>query len=377
MFLKSKDINMTDKNSNDKFGSFFEIEQVPNSRGLHEFVRWLDEGSIFFSPSFQREYAWPKKKASELIESFLMNIPVPNIYMYIDGESKKRMVIDGKQRLETIRRFIKNEWKDKDGNVVGEFALDFGDDDKNTKMKKKISQDIENDNPRHGLTIDTLTLEDRTRLNDSYLNAITIRTPNTNEDKDAMSIYYIFERLNTGGVTLTPSEIRLAIWSDLKLLEDIKSLAKHDVWQKSVKTTKNDNQNYPSHEREESLLKIISLTHEYKSYKAPIKDFLTKFLDDAKKNQKNFTDSINMLTTIINDSKIQKFLTQYHAKKNIKIETFYIAVLIAKTKNINYTISNGSIFDHKSFTKQGGTAQGSVVRDRIKHVYKKITGQEL
>ena len=48
--LKSKNISMADKNSNDKFGSFFEIEQVPNSRGLLEFVRWIDEKSIEFSP---------------------------------------------------------------------------------------------------------------------------------------------------------------------------------------------------------------------------------------------------------------------------------------------------------------------------------------
>jgi thioester reductase-like protein len=56
MFVKSKDINTIDEHSNKKFGRFFDIEQIPNSRGLHEFVRWIDGGTEL-SPDFQRDHA--------------------------------------------------------------------------------------------------------------------------------------------------------------------------------------------------------------------------------------------------------------------------------------------------------------------------------
>ncbi|WP_161982759.1 DUF262 domain-containing protein [Candidatus Deianiraea vastatrix] len=356
---------MTDENSNNKFGSFFEIEQIPNSRGLLEFVRWIDEGSIELSPDFQREYVWHKQKASLLIESFLRNIPVPSIFMYIN-EDNKRCVIDGKQRLETIRRFVKGVWDESKSEI---FALDFPDH----------KEDL---NPRQGKTYETLDEEDKKRFNDAYLNAITIRTPNTNKDKDAISIYYIFERLNTGGVTLTPSEIRLAIWNKSELLKSIKDLSNTDIWKKSIKISpkkEKENKSYPDHERAESLLKIISLSHSLTEYKAPMKDFLTSFLRKVDKEQIDFTAQIEALQSIMKDEAIQEFLKQYLGKKNIIVETVYTAVLIAKNKNITYTMSaeDVSIFEDDAFTKQGGTAQGGVVKRRIKKVYDVITGQEL
>lgn len=221
--LKSKNISMADKNSNDKFSSFFEIEQVPNSRGLYEFVRWIDEGGIELTPDFQRDHAWPKQKASALIELFLMNIPVPSIFMYIQND--KRHIIDGKQRLETIRRFFKNEWIE--NGVASEFALEFED----------------TDNPRHGYAFKQIMEDinksgDKKRLGDVYLNAITISATSTGENKRMDGIYYIFEGLNTGGVSLTPSEIRLSIWNQIKLLKDIKDLSSNDTWVKSIKTSK-------------------------------------------------------------------------------------------------------------------------------------------
>jgi hypothetical protein len=130
--------------------------------------------------------------------------------MYMQDD--KRHIIDGKQRLETIRRFFKGEWIDECGNKT-EFALDFED----------------TDNPRQGYTFKQIMEDidksgDKKRLSDVYLNAITIRATSTDENKRMDSIYYIFERLNTGGVSLTPSEIRLSIWNQMQLLKDIKDL---------------------------------------------------------------------------------------------------------------------------------------------------------
>lgn len=360
--LQSKDLVMNDNEGNKKFSSFFEIEQVPNSRGLYEFVRWIEEGGIELSPDFQREYVWSKQKASLLVESFLMNIPVPSIFMYIqDG---KRHIIDGKQRLETIRRFIKNEWVN--GEQITQFALEFENDED------------EEDNPRQGKTIDSLTTEDKKRLSDAYLMAITIRPTSEDENRRMDSIYYIFERLNTGGVSLTPTEIRLSIWNKLALLQDIKELSNDATWKASIKISKKhekENKSYPAHERAESILKIIALAKELQNYSAPMKDFLTKFLKKSSKENIDYKNQITNLNELINDKAIQTFLKPYLSKKNIIIESFYTALLIAKENKLPYNISNGDIFKNNVFTKQGGTAQKSTVINRIKLIYKELTGQ--
>ena len=108
-----------------------------------------------------------------------------------------------------------------------------------------------------------------------------------------------------------------------------------------------------------------------------MKDFLTAFLIEANDKKQDFTTEVQILTNVINDDNIQSFLKPYLAKKNIIVETLYTAVLIAKNRNITYNIPSTNTFEDISFTKQGGTAQKSVVIKRIQVVYETITGTPL
>ena len=58
-------------------------------------------------PDFQREYVWPIKKASTLIETILLSLPIPGIYTYINLGTGQEIVIDGQQRLTTIKKIYK------------------------------------------------------------------------------------------------------------------------------------------------------------------------------------------------------------------------------------------------------------------------------
>ena len=66
--------------------------------GLHQ--RWQREEIII--PPFQRGWVWSHTQASRLIESFLLGLPVPSIFMYKEPSTQKQLVIDGQQRLRTI-----------------------------------------------------------------------------------------------------------------------------------------------------------------------------------------------------------------------------------------------------------------------------------
>ena len=75
---------------------------------LESIANLIEKKNIDISPKFQRRFRWNNKKQSALIESFLMNVPIPPIFLNED-EYGVYSVIDGKQRLNAIHRFLKGE----------------------------------------------------------------------------------------------------------------------------------------------------------------------------------------------------------------------------------------------------------------------------
>ena len=99
---------------------------------------------------FQREFVWKKIQADRFIESLLLGLPVPGIFL-VKQEDGRLLVLDGHQRLQTIRRFYANDWE-------GEpYALE--------KVQERF----------HDQTYQKLDTEDRRRLDDSIIHATVVR----------------------------------------------------------------------------------------------------------------------------------------------------------------------------------------------------------
>ncbi|MFV0467411.1 MAG: DUF262 domain-containing protein [Dysgonomonas sp.] len=138
----------------------------------------------FIIPNFQRQYVWKIEEASKFIESLLLGLPVPSLFLARDKYSNKLIVIDGQQRLKTLLYFF--EGKFPDGKL---FRL------------KNVSFEFLNK------TYAELTAEDRINLDNIIIHCIII-AENDNTDR----MFYLFERLNTTGTPLTNQEIRNAIY---------------------------------------------------------------------------------------------------------------------------------------------------------------------
>lgn len=136
----------------------------------------ISEKMIDLNPSYQRRTRWDEKTQSRLIESFFMNVPIPPIFLNED-ESGNYSVIDGKQRLIAIQKFLTNDLRLKNLEVFNELEGMFF-----------------NDIP---LKLQTLL---RTR---SILRAIIILSKSDRDIK-----FEVFRRINTGGVSLNAQEIR-------------------------------------------------------------------------------------------------------------------------------------------------------------------------
>lgn len=147
---------------------------------LDSIASMVAECAIDITPKYQRRERWDKTRQSALIESFLLNIPVPPIFLAED-EYGKYSVIDGKQRITAIFNFIKKDMK-----LV------------NLEKFKELENFTFQDLPSQ--------LNNALKIR-PYLRVITLL-----KQSDPVLKYEVFNRLNTGGITLLPQEIRNAAY---------------------------------------------------------------------------------------------------------------------------------------------------------------------
>lgn len=195
----------------------YDITASPNDFNVLTLFNFIESGAVKI-PGFQRNFVWDRVRASKLIESLIMGIPVPQLFLY-EQSRNKFLVIDGQQRLMTIyyfiqRRFPRRERRvelrtifDQNGTIPPEILAN---DDYFEDFRLKLSEKLPNVKNRfNGLNYATLG-EYKTQLDLRPIRNIVVKQ-NAPSDDDS-SIYEVFNRLNTGGVNLRPQEIRTSMY---------------------------------------------------------------------------------------------------------------------------------------------------------------------
>ena len=93
----------------------YQITATPNDFNIKTIVDFVDSGVVKI-PGFQRNYVWDLERASRLIESLLMGLPIPQIFLYEEARNSF-LVIDGQQRLMSIYYFVNGRFPRKDKRV--------------------------------------------------------------------------------------------------------------------------------------------------------------------------------------------------------------------------------------------------------------------
>jgi hypothetical protein len=98
--------------------SSYEIFSYPADTTLKGYLDQWDNKQLYI-PQFQRNYVWDQTRASKLIESFLVGLPVPPVFLYKPATTKSFWIIDGHQRIRSIVDFQKGLFGDSKFKLKG------------------------------------------------------------------------------------------------------------------------------------------------------------------------------------------------------------------------------------------------------------------
>lgn len=313
----------------------------PDLETLHS--RWKRKELII--PEFQRRFVWKPAQASRLIESFLVGLPVPGIFVFVQnnaqGESDStQLVIDGQQRLRSVFGFFEGELP----SSGSPFRLTGVDE----RWMGKRYRDL-----THG---------EQTTLLRSVLRVVNIEQ--RDPPNDSSSIYEIFERLNTGGTTLTPQEIRNSSCSGPfnDMLVDVNN---YPAWREVFGSAGPDRRMRDV----ELIARFLALCEGHESYTKPMKEFITNYMArhqkeiDPQTYRSVFTDTVQRVVDSLGTK-------PFHVRRGINVAVFdSVMVAFAKSGSAPSDITeryqalkvNPSFVDATT----AGTTDVDTVRERL------------
>jgi uncharacterized protein with ParB-like and HNH nuclease domain len=201
-------------------------------------------GGAFKIPPFQRKFVWTLKHSSKFIESLLMGLPVPGIFLYKEADTNEHLVIDGQQRLLTLQWFYDGIFNNKKFRLQGV---------REPWLNKAYTE---------------LEQADILKLDDSVVHATIFKQESPADVLD--SIYFVFERINSGGIRLSPQEIRNCI-SLGPFTEMIKALNHHERWRQVFGPINNRSKD------EELIVRFFAMYADGDIYAPPMIKFLNDF----------------------------------------------------------------------------------------------------
>ena len=226
----------------------------------------IADGDIIPDPDYQRNYVFDDNKASRLIESILIGIPIPTVYLSQE-EDDSYTVIDGQQRITSIRRYLDNEFALRGLEELREL---------NSKKYKDLPREIQR------------------QLKSSTLNCIVI-LKDSNELK-----YEIFARLNIGSVKLKPQELRNCIYRG-PLNTMIEEVAESNKLLPGLFLMENVRKEY-----QERILRFFALRN-YLEYKSSLAKTMNAFMeknrnlpeDEIERLKKEFNGTIDIVKQVL------------------------------------------------------------------------------
>lgn len=296
------------------------------------------EKGDFYIPDYQRQFVWKPNNRSLFIESVLLGLPIP--FMFFAGCDDGRLeIIDGAQRMQTLREFVKRKMK------LSKLA-------KLTELDGFVFEDLS-------------TATQRKFLNRTFRVVVLDEKTTTDIRQD------LFNRINTSGVKASDSEVRRGSYPG-KLTSYIEKCCKNELFVVLCPISKNK---AVRQERFELVLRFFAYLNDYKHFEHEVNPFLNDFLAknlDSFDEQQYETDFIGMLNFV------QKHFQFGFAKSQnatttprVRFEAISVGVALALRAYPNLEVKNVDWLNSEEFkvltTSDASNNEGKLVA-RVEYV---------
>jgi len=264
--------------------SEYDITSTPNDFNIITIGSYIESGAIVL-PTFQRHFVWDKARASKFIESLILGLPVPQIFLYEESRNKF-LILDGQQRLMSIYYFMKGRFPNPskraflrdvflENNKIPDEIL-FNKEHFQSFSLNLPKRDTKTNSPFEGLNYHTLG-EYKASFDLRPIRNIIVKQNEPKEDNS--SIYEIYDRLNTGGQNLKPQEIRSNLYFS-GFYKMIHTLNRNQQWRDVIGKQDED----INLKDVELILRSFAMLIWGDKYRPSMARFLNVFSNHAKKN---------------------------------------------------------------------------------------------
>jgi hypothetical protein len=293
-----------------------------NREKLPSFAESLNKPNYMETrPFYQRRDRWDAQKQSRLIESFLMNIPVPPLILY-ETSYNSYEVMDGQQRITAIENFYNNKLK-----LTG----------------LEIWPELE------GRTYESLPAKIKDGINRRAISTIVVITESLSDPEESLSLkQLVFERLNTGGVSLSRQEIRNCLYSG-KFNELLLKLSENTIFAKAWdipiddKEELKENGFYKKMEDVELILRFFAL-RDIDQYTGNLSKYLDNYMmkkslnfsdENIQEFEQVFNQTIELVSNIYQDQLFKPFDSKTKTHKSKAYKVYYDAVMISFSNHLS------------------------------------------
>lgn len=332
---------------------------------IGELVNMYEQQELIIHPEYQRMFRWTDTQKTALIESILVGIPVPPIFVAEDANGVWELV-DGLQRLSTIVSFF------------GKLKVD------NLKNEDKISPDNENNDDEvvsnnnkwtleegdilkslEGFNVDTLPLKYVLNIKRAAFRVEILRG-----QSKATIKYELFKRLNSNGTKLTAQEIRNAIYRgiDSSVNKLVEKLSKNQAFVELTSLTKQKKKELYDQELVLRFMAFYDKKTEINSNTAKIlDDFMERSVNDNQFNCETYESIFNKTMSLLYSLKAPNV---FKNTSNAFVPAYFEAIMLGVANNIDVYSNNTALLiekikelkDSQDFKQYMGSASNSKKR---------------
>ena len=314
-----------------------------------EIISLYKSKEIIINPEFQRLFRWEDYQKTRFIESLLLGIPIPPIFVFQTKEGTWELV-DGLQRLSTIFEFV-GELKDADGNVKPYSILE------GTKLLPSLEGKYWKSTAEDEVDLNAFTITEQLQVK-----RVRIRVEILKMESDSDAKYELFQRLNTGGSILSPQEVRncIMVMSNREFYVWLQKLTELPSFRKTVSVTK-------VAQSEQKPMEMALRFFAYRNVPYDKKLDVNEYLDEAtivlskmdakkrKTEEQVFRKTFDLLEEVMGDNAFKKWDGSRHTGSFLV--SGYEVIAAGVSKNIT------------NLDKLTPAKKGKIISDKIKKLW--------